>query len=281
MDPRKLLVEQWLNVERVIAFFCRMHGLRGADAEDFASIVKVKLFENDCEIVRGFRGECKLATYLGVVVQRTAADLQVSSTGKWHASAAAVRLGPMAIELEELVYRSDCSPAIAFERLQARNPGISRAELESLFDQLPRRSRRSPPVPLDDLAESLSSKEGADVLVLTNHRRALTDRAARTVREFLARQIDRDRLMLQMHFESDLHLSQIAKILGTEQKPLYRRRERLLHSLRAELENAGITASEVADLIGHVSEESDFGLRQKHTDTRDARPESEPPEIPQ
>ena len=74
---------------------------------------------------------------------------------------------------------------------------------------------------------------------LENERQRLSDRAATIQRSFLDRLPADDRLMLKL---------------------LYRRREKLLHALRAELTAAGITGVEGADLIGHISDASDFGL---------------------
>jgi RNA polymerase sigma factor (sigma-70 family) len=260
-DPRQLLLDEWKKVERVIAFTCRRYRLEGADAEDFASTVKVKLFEDDCAIVRQFRHGCDLGTYLNVIVQRTFVDLCVRRGGKWHSSAIAKRLGKIAVELERIVYRDGCSPDAAFARIQAAYEEVSHAELDALLAQIPPRQRRLPPVPLETVAESLSAAEEADVLVITRERREMSDRAASAIRGYLQTLEDQHRLILQLHFEADLQLSQVAKLLNIEQKPLYRLRQRLLRELRTALEAAGITAADAADLTGHISDESDFGLR--------------------
>src|SRR5438874_1527675 len=110
MDPRQRLIQEWNTVERLIAATVRRRGLFGADADIFASMVKIRLFEDDCAIVRRFREESKFATYLNVIVQHTFGDFCVKRLGKWHASAAAVRAGGIAIELERMVHRDGCSP---------------------------------------------------------------------------------------------------------------------------------------------------------------------------
>jgi RNA polymerase sigma factor (sigma-70 family) len=261
MDPRELLVEQWSTVQRVIDFTCRRYRLCDDESEELASWVKVKLFEDDCAIVRQFRGDCKLSSYLGVIVQRTVADLWVKKYGKWHSSAVATRMGSAAVDLERMIWRDNVVPTEAITRVAEMHPDVSRHDLETMLVQLPRRERRRETVPLDEVAELLPATEAADVLVVTHERRHLSEEAARVVRKFLAALEDRDRLMLQMHFESNLQLSQIARMLHVEQKPLYRRREQLLQVLKQELEKRGITADEVADLIGHLPEDVDFGLR--------------------
>lgn len=281
-DPRRLLAKEWETVERLIAATCRKRGLPDADADEFASMVKVKLFENDCEIIRRFRRESKFSTYLNIIVQHTFGDFCTRRLGKWHASAAATRGGPIALELERLVYREGTTPDEAIARLRTAHPGVSHEELTELLAGLPRRQRRPTTVSLEGTLIDLADDRGADVLVMEAERHDLSARAAAVIRPFLERLPVNDRLLLQFHFESDMPLAEISRMLRIEQKPLYRRRGQLLSELQEGLLAAGITAAEIADLIGHIPEETDFGLRKKE----ELRPtESEdgvtvPPEIP-
>lgn len=261
MDPRQLLTDEWKTVERLIAATCRRRGIVGADADIFASMVKVKLFDNDCEIVRRFRGDAKFSTYLNIVVQNTFTDFSVRRVGKWHPSAAATREGPLALELERLIYRDGYTLDEAMTKLQTANPTIKREQLLDLLRKLPVRHRRFSTVSMDAIELDPPDTTGADILVVANERAQLSNRAANAVRDCLRRLPPGDRLMLQFQFESGMQLSQVARILGVEQKPLYRRREQLLRQLKEELAAAGITAVEVADLIGHITEDWDIGLR--------------------
>jgi len=81
---------------------------------------------------------------------------------------------------------------------------------------------------------------------LENERQRLSDRAATIVRSFLDRLAPEDRLMMRLQFDSDMKMSEIARILHVPEKQLYLRRERLLRDLRAELTSAGINADEDA-----------------------------------
>jgi RNA polymerase sigma factor (sigma-70 family) len=281
MDPRQLLADEWGTVERLIAMICRKRGLVGADADIFASMVKIKLFENECEIVRNFRGESKFATYLNIVIHHTFTDFHVKRLGKWHPSAVAKREGPVAIELERMIHRDRCPVDEAISRLHTAHPDVSRDQLTAIFRMLPQRNPRYSAVSLETVGDRTADDEEADILVVERERRAFTERTAAIVRRFLERLDDRDRLMLQFHFESDMQLSQIARILGVEQKPLYRRREQLLRDMKNELLADGITAEEVAGLIGHLPEESDFGLRKTELrPTESERGVTAQPEIP-
>lgn len=223
----------------------------------------MKLLEDDSAVLQRFRGDSKISTYLNVIVQRAFVDFCIQQSGKWHASAVAKRLGPAAVDLERMISREEQPREAAIPRVQASYPGLTREELEAMVAQLPSRQRRRPPLPIAAVADSLRDEEQADTLVVSRERRALSERAAAVVRRFLRSLDDNDRTMLQLTFESGMQISKIARILGVEQMPLYRRRKQLLHDLRRALERADITAADVEDLIGHIPEETDFGLR-KH-----------------
>jgi RNA polymerase sigma factor (sigma-70 family) len=259
MNPRELLAEQWKTVERLTEIVCRRRRLTAADADDFESMVKLKLFEKDCDIVRRFRGDCKFERYLNLIIQRTFVDFCVKRFGKWHPSVAAERLGAIALELEQMLYRDGSPQDEAISRLLTSHPEIDRRDLERILPQIPARERRRASVPIESIAESLCGDSGADVLILSSEHQAMSDLAAGVIRRYLETLAENDRLMLQLSFESDMEISNIARLLGVEQKPLYRRRKRLLRDLRRKMEAAGITRSE--DLIGHLSDDSDFGLR--------------------
>jgi DNA-directed RNA polymerase specialized sigma24 family protein len=70
--------------------------LRGADAEDFGSSVKLHLLENDCAILRKWEGRSSFATYITIVIRRLLVD-QRRAGGRFYTSAAAHRGGDAAV----------------------------------------------------------------------------------------------------------------------------------------------------------------------------------------
>jgi len=262
MDPHKLLEDEREAIKRVVAFVCRKHGLRGADAEDFESTVNLKLLENEGSILRAFRGDCNLKTYLNVVVQRIFIDGCVHEHGKWRPSADAKRSGKIATELERLVQWDGESIEEAIRQTARAHPDMPLEEIEAIADHIPQRHRRRSTVALDECMEQiLTSREQADVLMTSCERTKICERAAAIMREHLSTLDPQDRYILQLQYESGMQVSEIARELKIDQKPLYRRRDVLLHELRAALEAAGIQKSDIHDLLGHMTAEEDFGLR--------------------
>src|SRR5262245_45851069 len=206
-------------VDRVIRWVCARRCLRGADAEDFGSIVKTRLVENDYEVFAQFEGRSSLKTYLYIVVNRLYLDFQIQRYGKWRTSVEARRLGPVAERLECLIDRDGLTVSEACGIL-ATDPrvGESRDALEELCSRLPQRSRRR------ERAAMAVSEEArpASWELEQRERQALAQRAFAAVRRSFARLPPRDSLFLQLHFANGLTFAQVAKSLDYDQKAIYR-----------------------------------------------------------
>lgn len=247
MSREQLFVAELPLIERVVAWVCARRGLRGADAEDFASTVKLRFIENEYEVLGRFEGRSSLQTYVTAVVQRLYLDFQIQRFGKWRPSAEARRLGPLALQLECLLYRDGLTFDEARGVMQT-DRGVA-ASRETLFDlslKLPRRVSRkhvsTAEVDLPEPAVRPSPAEQAE-------RRAAAERTFEGLRRALGRLPARDRLVLRMHVEGGLSVADVARALGEDQKALYRKRDGLLKRLRADLEAEGVHRGDVHDLL--------------------------------
>src|SRR6185369_7423329 len=93
------LFEEHLDaIERAIARVCREVRLVGADAEDFASNVRIALLADDCAILRKFEGRSSMPAFLTIVVRRLFSD-QLRASGRWYPTAEVQRRGPIAVQL--------------------------------------------------------------------------------------------------------------------------------------------------------------------------------------
>src|SRR5687768_799893 len=108
-------------IERAVGFACRRYRFDRTDAEELASIVNLKLVDNDYAVLRTFRERSRFSTWISIVVQRMALDYRTAGWGKWRASAAAKRLGPVAVELEQLLVRDGRTLAEAHSILTAKH----------------------------------------------------------------------------------------------------------------------------------------------------------------
>lgn len=236
-------------IERAISHVCRRHRLSGPEGEDFASTTRIALIEDDHARIRAFSGRSSLQTYLTVVISRLFQDWRNSQWGKWRPSAEAKRLGPLATKLETLTVRDKLTFDEAVETLRT-NHGVTegRAELAALSARFPVRSGRT--FTGEETLETLPAPDSrADAPLDQAEAAASAGRAASTLAGVLAKLPAQDRLLIKMRFDDGFSVTEIAKVMKLDAKPLYRRVERLLLDLRRSMEDSGIDVEVVRDVI--------------------------------
>jgi RNA polymerase sigma factor (sigma-70 family) len=263
---RQLYDEHRTLIDEVTYGTARYHHLSSAVAGDFASYVWQRLLE--ANTLARFEGRCSIRTFLTVVIRNLFRDFRNHQWGKWRHSAAARRLGPLALRLEALTVRDGFSFEEALQMITADGRDvISRPALEDIGRQLPVRVRPRL-VSEEALSDMPSPSAGADVAV---ERESQAGRA-RDVRAALSSALGslppQDALIIRLIFEDGFTVAQVASAIHLEQKALYRRRDQLLRTLRSRLQAAGITAAEVRDLIGALDEPESIAPGSAPMDTR-------------
>lgn len=242
------------TIADVVAFVCRRHRLPADQAEEFTSRFHLKLVDDDCAVLRRFQGRSSMRTYLVAVGERLLLDWRISEWGKWRPCAEARRLGPLAVELDRLLTRDRLPFDAAIEVLQTRGVAATREELEAIAVRLaPRQSRRA--VTVDALEEVAAPGGHADGAVVDAEMRAAGARAGKALARAIAALPAQDQVILRLRFQEGLMVARIATMIGEEAKPLYRRFERLLATLREAMEAGGVSGAEVAELFGHAAVE--------------------------
>jgi RNA polymerase sigma factor (sigma-70 family) len=237
-------------IDRIVSALCRRYGLGGDDSDDFRSCVKERLIEDEYAVLRKFRGEAAIGTYLTVVIAMILRDYRVRRWGRWRPSAAARRGGNIAVRLETLVYRQGFSLDEAIRVLkQSGDVTLSERELVTMFASLPRRAPLKQVNIGATVLADVSSSDGADDLV--NDEVATGERTAadRALGDALARLPAEDRVVLRMRFWEGMTVADIARTLHVPQKPLYRRIEHAVATLKPLLEAAGVSADDARELI--------------------------------
>jgi RNA polymerase sigma factor (sigma-70 family) len=250
-EARDLLTSNLAVIERAVGFAARRYRLDPNDADEFTSVVNLKLVENDYAILRAFEARSSFVTYISIVIQRLALDYCIHVWGKWHASAEAKRQGRLAIDLEQLLHRDGRTIDEALVILAPKHDGVTLESLQTIADGLPDRAPRHRDVGIEK-AESVAVTRPADVEepLFANDRRLASERLSSIMSSVIARLPEDERLILQLRFEGGMSVPQIARALGLDQKLTYRRIERRMREIRTELERSGIAWRDVLDLIG-------------------------------
>jgi hypothetical protein len=132
-DLRDVFLQNQALIEDVVRGVTRRYLLSRFDAEEFASIVRLRLIEDDYEVLRSFEGRSSLRTFLTVVVARLCLNYRNSQWGKCRASTAGQRLGPAVVRLEKLIVRDGLTVSQACEHTNTKRGCAGQ--------------RRSPPAP--------------------------------------------------------------------------------------------------------------------------------------
>lgn len=179
-----------------------------------------------------------------------AIDYNNRAWGRWRASAKAKRLGALAIDLEELLLRDKRTLNEAVTLLGSKHQGVTLESLRALAAKLPNRAPPRRIIPLNDAPlEKLTKPADANEAVVAEERRSAAGELSQLCAAILGRLPYQDRLILQLRFEGNMAVAQIARSLSLDQTATYRRIEQTLRKIRRELEREGIKPSDVADLI--------------------------------
>jgi RNA polymerase sigma factor (sigma-70 family) len=237
-DTRTPGPEQIALLSQTIRDVARVRRLSWEDAEDFAQTVQLRFLERRYDILTRFEGRSSLRTYLTIVVSRMLLDWRNSRYGKWRPSAAAVNLGPQAVEFERLRTRDGYSTDEATEILCAKENALSKSGLHRLADRLPARTRRRT-VPEEALA-SVPAPAFEDPIEQRERQDAERRMRAALV-EALKQLPDDDRRLIQARYMRGESVQAVSVSTNSDSKALYRRYARVLRSLRGTLTTAGIT----------------------------------------
>jgi len=248
MEPCNLLEQNLPLIGRMIASVCRRRGVFDEDADDVRQEVLLKLAADDCAALRRLREESSIRTFVCTATTNLILDAIRARRGRWRPSEVARSLGATAMMLEQLLCRDGWDHEQAAEKLIAEGVPESRAELDVIRAKLPDRPERR--FVGEEAIAGLGNRDGVEERVEEREREAVRSRFHRAWRRSSGKLETEDRFILKRLFLSGRTVAQVAGELGVEQRPLYRRRDRILLGLRAELEAEGLDWEEVRGLMG-------------------------------
>lgn len=235
-------------IDAAIRQVCRRHHLTAAEADDFASEVRLHFIERNYEPLRKFQGRSTLRSYLVAVVQHLFLDYRNRLWGKWRPSAEAKRQGPLAMLVERLVTRDGWTLEQAVEIVRTNHDVEVTETHQALYAKLTQRAPARQFVPEVEAANVESQGPAPDGNLLRAEQDFLAKRvqtALDRVRQTLSAE---ERLILKMRFEDAMAVADIARALHLNQKRLYRTIEQLLAKLRQGLVAEGVDGAEIAAL---------------------------------
>lgn len=261
--PEEIFLSNLSLIEKVTQYVCAGNRLSGPDADEFTSVVKLKLIENDYAILRKFQGRCALKTYLNTVITRLLIDQRVKEEGRWRPSMEAKRSGEAAVKLEELLYRKRYSLEEACEILITNHRfNVTRDELYAIAGRLPQRRLRQKHESEETLTGGAGASQAPDESNVHPKLAAQKEKVKEVVQGYILKLSKEDRLILKMRFESNCKVSEISSFLGLNQKKLYSCIEKILGQFRRELLSTGIPEKEILEIVERFDAEIsiEFGV---------------------
>jgi RNA polymerase sigma factor for flagellar operon FliA len=257
----QLYLAQLETIRKLAAYACRRYGFGREDVEDFTQQVLAKIWgDGTCAVLRKFQGRSNLASYLAVVVQRALQDHVNSRWGKWRPSQAAIRQGQLAIDLETLLVRDRLGFDEACRTLRNRGATATDAELGEIEARLPARSGGRQEATggsgSGDFGDCVAPRrlepvadERADDGIRQSELQQRRQHATQALAAALAALPADDRVIAKMVGDG-FKVVEIAAHLRLDQKKLYKRRDNIVRRLREALVSAGVSAADVADIVG-------------------------------
>src|SRR3954453_24056478 len=102
--------------------------LSPADADDLFGDLWVRLLGNDGRVLRSFRKDARIETYLTTIACNLVIDRRRKTGGKWRPSARALRGRPAVVELERLIVRDGVAADVAVDRVAGARPEACRED---------------------------------------------------------------------------------------------------------------------------------------------------------
>jgi len=251
--PDQLFLSNLALIEKLASLIARRHHASVEEAVEFASELKLKLLEDDYAVLRKFKGTSSLKTYLTTVTANAFLDFRNGRWGKWRGSAAARGLGAGGIRVGGLLFKDGLSFDEACEILRTNlKVSESRRELEEIWKRLPPKTSRRMEGE-DKLQDLPATGVRPEDRIFEQELRETRERVARALRKALDSLSPEDRLITKLSILDNLKIVDISRKLCLEQKPLYRRREKIREKLRSDLKRAlereGVRWEQVADLL--------------------------------
>ena len=234
-------------VDRLARATARRARLSASETDEFLSDVHLKLVADDFAVLRSFKGQSRLTTFLLTVLQRAAFDFRNARWGRWRASAEAERQGETVLRLEELVYRDGLSFDQACHSLRLGDDVRARDRLYEIFLRLPVRSR--PERARDANPQTAVDRRTPEAYAASAEMAGRAARFQAVLRRICDSLDQQDRLALRLRFHSGLSLAAIARLLRIDEKRVYRQFEHALAQVRRALESEGFTADAALAVI--------------------------------
>jgi RNA polymerase sigma factor (sigma-70 family) len=231
------------------------------EALELSNQVLDTLQRDNYRVLRQFKGEAKLSTYITTIIARQAVDMVRKKLGRNREKERAQKFGKTGMMIFERVILQGSTLAEIYPELKTReNISASLEELESLLKKIKGKknsfaySGENNPVVKNG---TTINEEGEYIIPDTANdpqelliRQQSKQKRAEVIRDIIAHLNGEERMILRMRFppgneEKQGKVERIAAVLGISEKAVYKRITRVLKKCRDRLNQSGVTIDEL------------------------------------
>ncbi|NIM10401.1 MAG: sigma-70 family RNA polymerase sigma factor [Candidatus Aminicenantes bacterium] len=237
------------------------------EALELSNLVLDTLQRDNYHVLRQFKGNAKLSTYITTIVARQAVDMVRKKLGRSREKERAQKYGKTGMLIYERVIQQGRPVSDVFQELKSRE-GISESleEFETITRKIKGKKNNPPssleveanPVVKEGISLKVDGNEKEEVVIPDTHsdpqelliEEQRKQRLGEVVGEAIAQLSGEERMILRMRFPADEEekprkVEQISKLLGISLKATYKRIDRLLKKCRRLLEHKGVNIDEL------------------------------------
>lgn len=231
------------------------------EALELSNQVLDTLQHDDYRVLRQFKGEAKLSTYITTIIARQAVDLVRKKLGRSREKERAQKFGKIGMMIYEKVILQGCSLKNIYPELKS-NENISQSlqELETIAEKIKGKkssltfSNGDNPVVkngaiVDEDGDYIipDKKNNPEELLIEEQRK---QKLGEIVKEIIGQLNGEERIILRMRFpandeEKPGKVEQIATVLGISEKAVYKRIARVLHKCKNLLDQKGVAVNDL------------------------------------
>lgn len=229
------------------------------EALELSSQVIDTLQKDDYHVLRQFKGNSKLSTYITTIVARHAVDMVRKKRGRGRQKERAKALGEEGMAVYDLIITQGCTPAEAHARLTGEQGlSLTLEEIEGMADTIRGKQNAGPSDPVvkeavparDHQNESfiIPDKQAEPAVLMEEKERIqMVDDVVKGMVKDLSGE---ERLILRMRFPTNgdgkpAKVSAIARALGITEKATYKRIARILKKCRDILDQKGVAVDDL------------------------------------
>jgi len=232
------------------------------EALELSNQVLDTLQRDDFRVLRQFKGDAKLSTYITTIIARQAVDLVRKKLGRSREKERAQKFGKIGLIIYEKMILQGCSVPEIYADLQS-NEGIpeSLEEIETIAEKIKgKKSGASLPPNNHSVVKEgvVRVNENGDFVIADTRgdpqelliEKQRKQKVGEVVKEIIQQLSGEERLILRMRFPAQEEVEpekveQMAKFLGISKKAVYKRITRVLKKCRNIMDQKGVTINDL------------------------------------